>query len=212
MVNGVLRVRGDRFLKNVISVGYASDGKIAVNIASTTAAGATRSFSEEFASTGVNTVHIVGGRKADTITIDQSVSNFNINTIIDGGNGADTITAGNENDTIYGGWGNDVITSGQGNDIVHGGRGSDSITAGDGNDTLWGERGEDTLVAGNGNDVLGGILGKNTLTAGSGHNKFYVSKLTNNVTDYDSTKDTLVIVPHGERDANNSGDGAAAGI
>ncbi len=213
LVNGVLRVHGDRFVKNVIDVGYAADGKIAVKISSTTAKGVTRTFSEEFATAGINSVHIFGGRQADQITIDQSVASFNLNTVIDGGRGADSITGGNENDTIYGGCGDDVISSGQGNDVVHGGRGNDSITAGDGNDTLWGGRGADSIVAGNGNDVLGGIVGKNSLTAGTGHNKFYVSKLSNNVTDYDSTKDTLVIVPHGgDCDANSSGDPSAAGI
>jgi Ca2+-binding RTX toxin-like protein len=211
IVNGVLRVHGDRWLKNVITVGLAVDGKISVNISATNAKGATRTFSEEFATTGINSVRIFGGRRADHIAIDQTVANFNLN-IINGGRGADTLIGGSENDTLFGGAGNDVINSGDGNDVVYGGRGDDSITAGNGNDTLWGGCGADTIIAGNGNDVLGGILGKNTLEAGSGHNTFYVTSLSNNITNFDATKDTLKIVEHGDCDSNSSGDTAAASI
>ena len=67
-----------------------------------------------------------------------------INFVITGGIGADTITAGGGADTIDGGAGADSIT---------GGAAADSITAGTGADTIAGGNGNDTIVLGGGAEI-----------------------------------------------------------
>ena len=123
----------------------------------------------------------------------DTVFSGNGNDTVHGGTGNDSITAGNGNDVLYGDDGADVIKAGNGNDLIRGNTGNDTITAGNGNDSLWGGYGDDVITAGNGRDTLGGILGRNTLLGGTGHDTYYVSVLKNNVTNYNSKKDTLVI-------------------
>jgi Ca2+-binding RTX toxin-like protein len=127
---------------------------------------------------------------------DDAITLGNGNDKADGNRGNDVITAGNGNDSILGGIGDDSIVVGNGADTVRGGAGNDTMTAGNGNDSLWGGLGNDSITAGNGNDTFGGILGDNTLLGGTGHNTFYERVLANNTTNYDSTKDTLVLKPN----------------
>ena len=169
-----------------------------------------------FAMPGADTIHtsdesdwIDAGAGNDTVTSGDG------NDTVRGGQGNDSLTVGDGNDKVAGGQGNDVITAGDGNDLLTGGSGADSVTAGDGTDliyggagndvltagngvgdTLFGGPGDDSLTAGNGGDTFGGVLGHNTITGGTGHNTFYVKSLAANTTNYDSTKDTLVIT-HG---------------
>ncbi len=72
-------------------------------------------------------------------TASATVADGDINFIITGTAGADTITAGGGADTIDGGVGADSIV---------GGAGADSITAGTGADTITGGAGADTIVLG----------------------------------------------------------------
>lgn len=61
-----------------------------------------------------------------------------------GGDGNDTITAGNLGATIYGDSGMDVLKGGTGNDTLHGGTLADTLSGGLGNDVLDGGTGTDT--------------------------------------------------------------------
>ncbi|MGK7936958.1 MAG: calcium-binding protein [Xenococcaceae cyanobacterium] len=61
-----------------------------------------------------------------------------------GGDGADFIDAGLQNDIIVGAGGDDVLSGGDDNDIIFGGAGSDVIRGGSGTDILTG--GKDTDV------------------------------------------------------------------
>jgi Ca2+-binding RTX toxin-like protein len=186
---GILQVKGDTATASTIIVKNSADGakvEVSINAGSGTVI-------KSFDKTKVNLVRIIGGSKADTITIDQSTSLFAIKTRIHGKEGNDTITTGNELDTIGGGLGTDVINSGGGNDLVFGGRDNDTLTGGEGNDTLWGGKGNDSIEGGNGDDKLGGFYGTNVLHGTAGRDTF-VSRgnLTlNPQNDYNPAEDVL---------------------
>jgi len=69
-------------------------------------------------------------------TASASIVDGDINFVITGGAGADTITAGGGADTITGGAGTDSIVGGAGADDLTGGTGADTITGGAGNDAI----------------------------------------------------------------------------
>ena len=74
---------------------------------------------------------------------------------IDGGDGADFISAGSGDDALRGGPGNDVLLGGRGNDSVEGQSGSDLLIVnnGDGSDFMDGGSGNDrTQINGSPND------------------------------------------------------------
>lgn len=67
---------------------------------------------------------------------------------VDGGEGNDTISTGDDADTIFGGAGDDSINAGIDDDEVQGGDGDDWINGGLGNDLIDGGEGDDTIIAG----------------------------------------------------------------
>ena len=93
-----------------------------------------------------------------------------VQTILDGGLGADTIIGSGGNDSITGGLGsdNDYLAGGWGNDTLAGGAGNDTLDGGVGNDRLLGGDGNDRLLGGDGNDTLDGGLGIDTIDGGLG--------------------------------------------
>ena len=86
-------------------------------------------------------------------------------TILNGGNGNDTLNGGDGNDTLDGGNGNDTLNGGAGDDTLFGGRGDDTVVGGKGTDTAFLGAGNDTFVwnPGDGNDVVEGGGGFDTL-------------------------------------------------
>ncbi len=96
---------------------------------------------------------LYGGDGNDTITAGNNVD------YIDGGDGDDAIDAGADDDEVYGGAGNDVIAGGKGDDIIDGGAGNDTIDGGEGNDTLSGGDDRDTFVNVNVGDRIDGNEG-----------------------------------------------------
>jgi Ca2+-binding RTX toxin-like protein len=173
--HGVLRVNGSEIAANTIVVGTdVANTAVTVSIHSLASSGVAKEINDSFPlSLGINKIVINGGSRADTITIDQTLRPFAIATKIDGGNGNDTINAGDENDTIDGGNGNDIISAGNGDNIVRGGNGNDSLTAGTGNDRINGGNGNDSISAGDGNDTLLGGNGNDLLDAGAGDDLVY---------------------------------------
>ncbi|MGE0259888.1 MAG: beta strand repeat-containing protein, partial [Alphaproteobacteria bacterium] len=97
-----------------------------------------------------------------------------------GGDGADTLFGGGDDDVIFddtgpsssmnGQDGNDTLTGGPGNDYMVGGNGDDTIVGGvDGQDSLYGGAGNDYLVAADANnDGVGSVL-----DGGAGSNQLY---------------------------------------
>ena len=77
--------------------------------------------------------------------------------VISGHGGDDTISIGaalNVNTVIYGGSGNDTVLGGAGRDIVYGGRGADNIRTRGGNDLVYGGAEVDTMSGGGGTNRM----------------------------------------------------------
>src|SRR5689334_22953002 len=103
---------------------------------------------------------VQGNDGNDTIVISDvnGVFTDTETTIVDGGNGNDTITGGGGGEAISGGDGADVLNGGAGNDTLIGGPGNDTLTGGPGADQHLGGDGDDTMIwnPGDGNDVIEG--------------------------------------------------------
>ena len=88
----------------------------------------------------------------DAVTANDGVGAFTLLSV-DGGTGADTISASDGADLVQGGEGNDVLSGGGGDDRVVGDRGADTMNGGAGDDTLvWNN--------GDGSDVVNGDGGR----------------------------------------------------
>lgn len=126
------------------------------------------------AASQVNQIRIFGLAGGDTI----NTRDVGIRTIVEGGNGADTIRVGNAFNTVQGGAGDDTIIGFRGRDQLAGGGGDDYIRGqgsgdilrgGNGNDTLLGADGFDSIFGGNGNDFIRGADGDDTLLGEAGN-------------------------------------------
>src|ERR1041385_1822091 len=120
VVRDTLFIDGDLRSSNAITVGNDGSGGVKVLITSVDKNGVTKTFSATFpTSLGFSRVSILGGVKADSITIDQSVSPFTFKTRVASLEGNDTINAGDEADIIFAGAGDDKVNAGAGDDVVH---------------------------------------------------------------------------------------------
>ncbi|MEM9145725.1 MAG: calcium-binding protein, partial [Pseudomonadota bacterium] len=127
--------------------------------------------------TGTHTILVTGdgsgvpgtltGDETYTLVVQQAGSTAN------GGDGNDSITAGNTNDELNGDDGSDTIDGGDGEDTLSGGSGVDFLDGEDGDDSLNGGSGDDVLVGGDGEDTLQGGNGADELTGGSGADTFF---------------------------------------
>lgn len=187
---GILHVNGDLFNSNTITVDDNA-GVIDVSIQWVNAKGVSKQVSDTFntTTTTINSVHVRGGLRADSISVGQHSSTaYLLPTRVDGIAGRDVITTGAESDTINGGIGSETISSGDGNDIVRGGFGSNTITVGNGNDKVRagygfgsntvvagnvGSFGADSITVGSGNDIVHGNLGNDTIHAGNGNDSLW---------------------------------------
>ncbi|HZZ43524.1 MAG TPA: calcium-binding protein [Tepidisphaeraceae bacterium] len=121
----------------------------------------------------VNSVYLIGGDRADTLTVIDKSHGFTFPVHIFGRGGNDTLTGGSGNDTISGENGDDLIQGGLGNDLLSGDAGNDRIYGGfvnpvfgDGNDTLFGGTGNDLMVGGGNYDLMFGEDGNDTMYGG----------------------------------------------
>lgn len=86
--------------------------------------------------------------------------------VVNAGEGNDSvkISSNIKRETMLnGGDGNDSIWGGASRDVIYGGRGNDRLYGNDGNDQLYGEDGDDILDGGKGSDSHSGGLGLDTL-------------------------------------------------
>lgn len=173
-------------------------------------------------SASVNEVMIGGGGGDDVITVgslvgvratlldidgqagDDTISALNasygaVRVRLNGGDGNDNITGGNDRDSINGDLGDDLLSGGGGNDVMDGGLGFDTMNGGDGDDsmsggldddTLNGDDGNDSLSGGFGNDVLMGNNGNDSLRGGFGNDNLN-GATGNDVLRGDADNDTL---------------------
>lgn len=153
----------------------------------------------------VNRVYGHGGNGNDTV----DASTVLAETVLDGGDGADTLyggqgvvvlhgNAGNDqlygaagNDMLYGDDGTDTISGGNGGDTIEGGGGPDVIMGEDGDDTLRGGDGADRLLGGEGLDLVYGDDGNDILFGGYGADRM-VGGLGDDVMQGDAGNDVLV--------------------
>lgn len=100
-----------------------------------------------------------------------SIVGNDLNNIITGTGGDDTIWAGRGNDRLFGGAGLDALHGEAGDDWIEAGSGSRGVFAygEDGDDVLIGNDGDDNLLGGAGNDVIRGMAGKDFLSGGDGN-------------------------------------------
>jgi Ca2+-binding RTX toxin-like protein len=109
----------------------------------------------------------------DLITFSGRDGGLSIPSLLDGGDGNDTLEGGNGNDTLLGGNGNDHLQGKAGKDSLSGGAGNDTLEGGDGNDILKGDSGNDDLFGGSGNDNLSGGDGDDDLRGDSGDDSLF---------------------------------------
>lgn len=106
---------------------------------------------------------IRSGAGNDVINV---ASNVDVNIVVDGGVGDDTITTGAGDDRIDAGEGNDTVDAGEGRNDVFGNSGNDVIRGGNGANIFYGGDGDDELSGGTGSNYLEGGAGKDTITGG----------------------------------------------
>lgn len=196
---------------NTIVVGLAAGGTEIDARVSYAAGKATKTTDKLFLVAGITGLRVTGGPHADTITIDQTYGAFPVPATLIGGAGNDVITGGNENDSILGNAGADMLNGGIGNDTIYGGPGNDTLIGSDGDDLLFGQGGHDLILGGNGNDTLYDAVGPDTLYGGAGDNTFDIHAPKKDLTDYDSTKDTLKIVQPPSQNNNDDDGGGILG-
>jgi Ca2+-binding RTX toxin-like protein len=103
---------------------------------------------------------------------DDRISGTDIEDIIIGLLGSDTINGGEGNDKIQGNEDSDKLYGDLGNDILQGGIGSDQIFGREGDDVLIGGIDDDYLVGDEGNDQIYGSEGDDILIGNSGADYF----------------------------------------
>lgn len=96
---------------------------------------------------GITLIRIDVGEGQDEVSYSVPIA-----ALVVGGNGADRIVTGPQNDTVNGDEGNDDVRTGDGNDAVVGGGGDDTLVTGGGNDVVQGALGVDAVDAGDGDD------------------------------------------------------------
>ncbi len=126
----------------------------------------------------------ISGSDADELlnapagNIDQIIAGLGGNDTIYGRGGDDTLLGGDGDDVIYGGIGADVLLGGADDDVLDGGNGADLLMGGAGDDTMDGGNGADTFDFddGFGHDlILGFQVGTDTLQIASNINATGIS-------------------------------------
>ncbi len=121
---------------------------------------------------------------------DHLQANYDIPSVLGGGQGNDRLEGSYLGDTIMGGQGNDVVQAFRGDDIVYGGKGSDIIDGDEGNDLLFGAAGKDQLAGDDGSDTLVGGAGDDIIEGGEGADYFGFDALTglDSIRDFDGSE------------------------
>ncbi len=101
-----------------------------------------------FARATFASILVQAGAGADTILVSDANGVFTDThvTVLDGGDGNDTITGGGGGEALSGGIGNDVLNGGGGADTLIGGPDNDTLTGGPGVDPHLGGAGDDTMI------------------------------------------------------------------
>ena len=139
-----ITLRQNALVRNRLEVDLGNDG----------------SADETFDLTGIDALEVDAGSGDDTIRIDDvnGAITATTPTVIDGGNGNDTLLGGSGAETFIGGNGDDRIDGNGGADTAFLGRGNDTFVwdPGDGSDLVEGGTGADTMVfnGSGGNEIM----------------------------------------------------------
>lgn len=123
---------------------------------------------QTFSRYDIASIHIVGSRGRDRITLREEFGLIDLPILIEAGSGNDYVDLDYSPATVRGGNGNDTLLGSDGDDVLNGNDQNDKVFAGPGDDTLGGGSGNDDLRADAGDDVLRGERGNDTLDGGSG--------------------------------------------
>ncbi len=143
---------------------------------------------------------VQGGNGNDTLSAPQGGASLygesGDDTLL-GGTGITYMSGGVGNDTISGGPGADYAWGDDGDDWVSGGAGDDQVTGGTGNDQLSGGAGDDLLFGDDGDDTLAGGTGMNYLAGGAGNDIYVVDAASGGDTIADSEGSNVVAFAEG---------------
>jgi VCBS repeat-containing protein/parallel beta-helix repeat protein len=103
--------------------------------------------------------------------IDNVMKGLGGNDTIKGRGGNDTLSGGSGNDKVYGDSGDDRVNGDSGNDYVNGGSGNDRAYGGSGNDKVYGSAGHDRVYGGSGHDRVDGGSGNDWVYGDSGNDR-----------------------------------------
>lgn len=199
---------GDDYATTDYGHGYASDGTYDVSVLQSQA-GLPPIRLKAFMYARETDDIAIGGSQLDDIIYGGSG-----NDTLSGARGRDTINGGVGNDSVRGNEGDDFLLGGLGNDLIRGDRGSDLITGQEGDDRihggedadyLYGDFGADDIFGDAGDDYISGEGGVDRLTGGAGADVFGFEPITGQARDLD--RDTIVDFVRGQ-DHLNVGDWA----
>jgi Ca2+-binding RTX toxin-like protein len=127
--------------------------------------------------TGNQVVVRNGGARSETLNgqdnIDNVMKGLGGNDTIRGRGGNDSLDGGSGNDRVYGDSGDDRVTGNTGNDYVHAGTGNDWASGSSGNDKVYGSTGLDRVYGGSGNDTVDGGSSNDWVYGDSGNDRVY---------------------------------------
>lgn len=109
-----------------------------------------------------------GGRRNDTVTINEDNGEIARSIRLHGNDGNDRLTADVSPVALFGGNGRDILLGSFANDTLFGGNGDDDLFGDDGNDDISGGKGDDDLRGDAGNDKLRGDADDDRLDGGLG--------------------------------------------
>ena len=159
-------------------------------------------------------VKVTAGEGADYVSIQGESANIDggagndslsvggANAFLDGGEGNDVVFIGGDSATVYGGAGNDTVSVSGEKATIYGGAGNDSILAagnesfidgGDGKDIISVGGNKATILGGAGNDSIVVSNTEATITLGDGKDTVSIGSTGATLTDYDYSKDTIVL-------------------
>ncbi len=105
--------------------------------------------------------------------IDNVLIPIDIPTVVNGSNGADSVTGGPGLDIIAGAQGDDTLDGADGGDIIYGNQGGDQIYGGNSGDMAYGGQGADWVWGESGDDWLFGNMSDDTVSGGAGNDVIY---------------------------------------
>ena len=143
--DGTLRIFGSPFADQITLRQSAVDrNRLEVDL------GDDRSADATFDLTGIDAIDVDAAGGDDTVRIDDVNGAFTATTrtVIEGGNGNDTLLGGSGAETFFGGNGDDVVDGNGGADTAFLGRGADTFVwdPGDASDVVEGQAGTDTMI------------------------------------------------------------------